>query len=357
MKTSVPLGLILLGAAGCSGGVPPATMATPIRPTLTPQTSRTPQRLQAVGPVNDQIVWASGTGGTYVRTTDGGATWVAAVVPGAESLEFRDVHGVDSITAYLLSAGPGDRSRIYKTTDAGRTWALQFTNADSAAFYDCLAFWDRDHGLAISDAVNGGFPVLVTADGGANWTPVPPAEVPPAQPGEGAFAASGTCVVTAGRRSAWFGTGASEGGTARVFRTDDRGRHWAVVETPIIHGTKSTGITSLAFRDALHGTALGGDIANNESQHDNVAFTSDGGRSWSLGGRPTLHGAVFGAAWVPRAARTIVAVGPGGSSYSTDGGVTWMALDSQSYWSVGFAGTGAGWMVGPGGRIVRVSFR
>ena len=61
-------------------------------PTLTPQTSGTTQLLIAVSPVNSRVVWASGTGGTYVVTTDGGNTWKAGVVPGAESLQFRAVH-------------------------------------------------------------------------------------------------------------------------------------------------------------------------------------------------------------------------------------------------------------------------
>jgi photosystem II stability/assembly factor-like uncharacterized protein len=325
---------------------------------LTAQVSGTTQRLQAVSPVSDQVVWASGTGGTYVRTTDGGATWQAAVVPGADSLEFRDVQGIDSSVAYLLSSGPGARSRIYKTADAGRTWSLQFTSSDSAAFYDCLSFWDADHGLAMSDGVNGHFPVLLTEDGGGRWTPVPEADLPAAQPGEGAFAASGTCVVTAGRRSAWIGTGASTGGgRARVLHSDDRGLHWTVAETPLLHGTSTTGITSLTFRDVVHGAAMGGDIAGNEPQRDNVAITSDGGRTWTLAGHPTFKGAIFGGAWVPRAAATLVAVGPGGSSYSANGGVTWQPMDLQNYWSVGFSNGGIGWMVGPAGRITRVSFR
>ena len=115
-------------------------------PTLTPQESGTLNRLQAVSPVNSKVVWASGVGGTYTLTTDGGETWTAGVVPGAETLQFRDVEGVSDKVAYLLSAGGGTDSRIYKTEDGGATWTLQFQNTDPLGFYDCFAFWNPTEG-------------------------------------------------------------------------------------------------------------------------------------------------------------------------------------------------------------------
>jgi photosystem II stability/assembly factor-like uncharacterized protein len=136
------------------------------RPTLTPQTSGTTQLLIAVSPVNSQVVWAAGTGGTYVVTTNGGATWTSGVVPGAEALQFRDVQGVSDKIAYLLSIGNDTTNfNIYKTTDGGATWSIQFTNELANAFYDCFAFWTPDRGIAHSDSVNGVFPDLRTSDG------------------------------------------------------------------------------------------------------------------------------------------------------------------------------------------------
>src|SRR3954466_4062702 len=100
--------------------------------TLTPQTSGTTNRLQAISPVTSKVVWASGVGGTFALTTNGGATWHAGAVPGAEALQFRDVEGISDKIAYLLSSGVGTDSRIYKTEDGGKTWSLQFTNQDPA---------------------------------------------------------------------------------------------------------------------------------------------------------------------------------------------------------------------------------
>src|SRR5262245_34514352 len=160
--------------------------------------------------VSPDVAWVSGTGGTYARTTDGSKTWSVGTVPGAEKLDFRDVEAFGEATAYLLSAGPGDASRIYKTVDGGQSWALQFQSADPAAFFDALAFWDEKNGIALGDPVNGRFQLIVTADGGANWKPLAAKVLPPALPGEGAFAASGTCLITHGERDVWFATGGAQ---------------------------------------------------------------------------------------------------------------------------------------------------
>ena len=90
-----------------------------------------------------------------------------------------------SSTAYALSIGAGELSRIYKTADAGRTWTAQFVNRDPKAFFDAMAFWDAKRGVVVSDSVDGQFVILTTSDGGASWERVPAAALPPALPNEG----------------------------------------------------------------------------------------------------------------------------------------------------------------------------
>lgn len=321
-------------------------------PSLTSQSSGTSRLLQAISVVNDRVVWVSGHGATYARTTDGGATWQASVMPGDTTLQFRDVNAFDENTAYLMSSGTGKASRIYFTSDGGKTWALQHTNPDSAGFYDCFAFFDRQHALLQGDEVDGQAVVLSTSDG-RQWSRIPASRLPVPRKGEGSFAASGECIVTVGDRHAWIGTGA--GLTARVFRTADRGQSWSAVETGIVHDTPGAGISGVAFRDTLNGIAVGGDNAKAEIFSANVALTSDGGQTWSLGGKPSITGGLYGVVFVPGAGATVVAVGPKGATYSTDNGRSWQPLDSSAYWSVGFAPDGTGWLVGPGGRITKVA--
>jgi photosystem II stability/assembly factor-like uncharacterized protein len=211
-------------------------------PKLTPQQSGTPQLLISVSPVNSRVVWAAGTGGTYVVTTDGGENWKAAVVPGAENLQFRDVHGVSEKVAYLMSIGNNTTDfRIYKTVDGGATWNIEFTNQTVTAFYDCFAFWSPKRGIEHSDSVNGVFPEIRTTDG-KTWQSIA-ADMPPALPGEASFAASGTCVTTQGEDNAWVATGAQA--TVRILATRDGGDTWNAYDTPLV--SSASGLSAISL--------------------------------------------------------------------------------------------------------------
>jgi photosystem II stability/assembly factor-like uncharacterized protein len=313
------------------------------------QSSGAQVRFRGVSTVSATVAWASGDKGTFARTIDGGKTWQAGVVPGAAELDFRDVDAFDANTAYLLSIGEGDKSRIYKTTDGGRNWELQFKSTRPQAFFDAMAFWDSEHGIAVSDPVDGRFIIISTSDGGKSWKEMPGAGMPAALAGEGAFAASGTCITVEGKRNAWFGTGGTEG--ARLFRSTDGGRTWMVVKTPVLSG-KSAGVFSVTFWNARQGVIVGGDYTQEREAGNNVAITSDGGKTWTL-----ISGSVPGGyrscvAFVPgKTNPMLVAVGPSGADYSVDGGKSWKALSTDGYHSASFAGINSGWAVGEAGRI------
>jgi photosystem II stability/assembly factor-like uncharacterized protein len=336
--------LLVMGSAGLAG----AQWAA--------QSSGTNARLRGVSAVSSSVAWASGERGTYARTTDGGRTWQTATVAGASDMDFRDVDAFDDGTAYLLSIGEGRKSRIYQTTDAGAHWSLQYQSNHPAAFFDAMAFWDRTHGIAVSDPVDGRFLIIRTADGGRTWTESPAQGMPAALEGEGAFAASGTCIAVLGSRHAWFGTGGPAG--ARVFRSTDAGRTWKVSKVPLASG-KTAGVFSITFWDAKHGVAVGGDYAKEREATDNIAVTADGGVTWSrIEGTPP-QGFRSCVAYVPGArSLLLVAVGPSGSDYSRDGGRSWTSIAGEGFHSVSFAGrAGAGWAVGEGGRIARSSLQ
>jgi len=309
-------------------------------PQPAPQTqlSNTTENLRGVSAVSQNIAWASGAHGTYLRTTDAGRTWLPAHVPDAATLDFRAVVAFSAAEAFLMSAGPGDQSRIYHTSDAGQHWQLQFTNTNPKGFFDSMVFWDPTHGIVLGDPIPAQssdesgietgqlkFELLITSDG-QTWTHLPPAQLPPAIEGEGAFAASNTCLailrarapnnssvilsgdtrtanrtVTTAPRSIpvswkpgasaprqpekapdpniWFATG---GKAARVFHSPDRGHTWRVFETPILHGPDSAGIFSIAFRDPMHGVIAGGDYKHPGQDGPNLAFTNDAGKTWTL---------------------------------------------------------------------------
>src|SRR5580692_4791133 len=393
------------------------------------QLSHTTEGLRGVIAISRKVAWASGTHGTYLRTVDGGVTWTPAQIPDAAALDFRAVAAFSADEAFLMSAGPGDQSRIYHTADGGQHWQLQFTNDNPKGFFDSMVFWDSKHGIVLGDPIPDAsgklkFELLITDDG-QTWHPIPPSQLPEAQPGEGAFAASNSCIAILHSQSTqnasvqdvpvnpdilsgavaqaqreqlrsrriptpstsfgphpplfsardqspgnaasttveeqrlttlpsspvilseavaqaqreqlrsrriptpstafgphyapfpeseedwaenapsttveerrfsaasaaegkgasapdpniWFATG---GKTARVFHSPDRGQTWQVFDTPILHGPDSAGIFSIAFRDAQHGVIAGGDYKHPRDDGPNLAFTTDGGKTWTL---------------------------------------------------------------------------
>src|SRR5690242_8830521 len=226
-----------------------------VKPTWKLSDTGVTARFRGLAPVSDRVAWVAGSAGTILRTLDGGRSWASVGPAGAAELQFRDIEAFDTRHAVALTIGDGTASRLYTTADGGRSWTESFRNDDPAAFYDCVTFLDRRHGLALSDPVGGRFRILATSDGGKSWQVRPTAGMPDALPGEFAFAASGTCLVSAGGR-AYFATGG--GSASRVFTSADGGRHWSVTATPVPSGP-SAGIYSLAVRDRSHALAVGGD--------------------------------------------------------------------------------------------------
>lgn len=319
-------------------------------PHWTTQTSGVTARLRGVSAVSEQVAWASGSGSTVLRTVDGGQSWQKLKVTD-ETLDFRDVDAIDAQTAYILSIGNGPASRIYKTTDAGKTWKLQFKNDDEKAFLDAMSFWDADHGVAFGDSINKQFYILTTANGGNTWSRVPTENLPPAQENEGAFAASGTNIALLGKSHAWIGTGAAT--KSRVLHTADGGRTWQVADTPIASGS-SSGIFSIAFRDAKHGIIAGGDYRKESEAINNLAITNDGGVTWTL--VKGLSGFRSVIKYVP-GTKTLIAVGPSGGDYSTDDGRTWTTISGPGFDTFSFArGKQVGWGAGAKGTIGKLTF-
>lgn len=299
--------------------------------------------------VDTTTVWAAGSAGRVVKTMDGGASWSTMFVPGADTLQFRDVHAFNGQEAFVLSIGNGPSSRIYKTVDGGAAWTLSFENQDPKAFFDCFSFWDNQHGLAFSDSFEGEFTLIQTSDGGATWSRIDPGLVPDARDGEGAFAASGTCVQTAAGGHGWIATGASAKDT-RVLHTSDFGVTWSEVITPIESLTTTQGISTLSVLDTNHLAVLGGDFTQRDSIYQNVAVSTDGGATWAFAGKAPIGGSVYGSSYVPGAPTpTLVGVAPTGNAFSADNGLTWSRISDDNFWTVSFVDVDHGWAAGPGG--------
>ena len=324
----------------------PCFSAFAAAPAWQAQDSGVAVELRGLSVVSDRVAWASGAKGTVIRTVDG-AHWAAVNVPDA-AIDLRDIHAVDADTAIAMGAGPGAASRIYRTADGGATWQPIVTNTVPAGFWDALAFWDARRGLLFGDPVDGKFQVYATDDGGASWR-ARPARGLDALAGEGAFAASGTCLAVAGDNDAWIVTGSAA--AARAFHSTDGGSTWQAAVLPIPAGAPSRGAFSVAFLNTRTGMAAGGDYRAPNLGTVNGARSVDGGATWQAAAiLPSGFMSVL--ATVPGAPSTIVAAGLAGSGYSVDAGLTWKVLGSVPVNTVGFASGTAGWAVGPKGLVM-----
>lgn len=291
------------------------------------------------------VVWASGSNGVILRSTNEGKTWTQLTVAGGGDLDFRDIEAFDADVAYVMSSGDGDKSRIYKTTDGGKTWKLEYTDKRVGFFLDSLACDSETHCFALSDPVEGKFLVLSTDDG-EHWRELPRDKMPDALPKEGAFAASGTAIAVCEGGGVYFGTG---GPKARIFHSEDHGRSWTAVETPIVSGNDSSGVFSIACVGDHTLVAVGGDYKE-PARADRVAiYSEDAGATW--------HPAVQQPGGYRSAVRSFsygdfAAVGPNGTDISDDKGIHWKHTDYLNLNAVSFEETN-GWAVGPKGTIAR----
>ena len=298
--------------------------------------------------VNNSVVWVSGTGGTVLRTVDGGANWENVSVPNMDKTDFRDVEGFDKNTAIVM--GIASPARFYKTTDRGQNWKLVYFDDREEMFFDGMSFWNKRNGIAFSDPVNGRHLLIRTTDGGDTWEEIPADGIPEKLDPEFGFAASGTGMPVKGRNTVWLGMG---GIKSRVFKSENGGLNWSVAETPVVHGGQSTGIYSVAFKNKKVGIAVGGDYMNQAIQNT-MAHTQDGGITWHLPEKQTHQ---YRECVAHYRGNTFFAVGPSGFDRTTDNGKNW----APDYWEVkdltalAFAkGSRGGFAVGKGGKIYKI---
>ncbi len=240
----------------------------------------TDSHLRGLSTPSSSVAWASGTNGTIVFTQDKGKFWKLSQVNGAENLDFRDIKAFNAFTAYVMSVGEGSLSRVYKTENAGQSWALQLIGKEYD-FFNCMAFWDNKRGMILSDPNphTQKFNIYLTENGGLSWSSIPEAAIPPALENEAAFAASGSCMTAYGELDAWFVTGRNN---ARIYYTRNGGKKWDVALTPIMHDSPTSGIHSVFFQDNGIGVIAGGDYKIPDKGEANLAITKNGGLDWNL---------------------------------------------------------------------------
>lgn len=322
-----------------------------LKPSWAPQSSNTQSSLRGLSAVSDQVAWASGSGGTVIRTIDGGVNWQDVSIPGQEKIDFRDIEGFDANTAIALSAGLP--ALIYKTIDGGQTWNQKYFSDTEGTFYDAMDFWNDKEGIAFGDAIDSRLLILRTFDGGETWNELPYDQRPESKPNQGGFAASGTCLKTNGNGNVYIGLGGPE---ASLFYSSDKGETWAKTITPLQSGESTQGIFSIDFKNEDEGLMVGGDYRGDSLTRINSAYTMDGGESWL----PVLaslspDGYRSGVAFFNK--DLVLAVGRESCDYFLTGDDRFTPMEGK-YYAVSVSKQGqSAWASGPRGSIAKLEFQ
>lgn len=273
--------------------------------------------------VDATTIWAGGSKGTIVRSTNGGNDWNIFTITAIENLDFRGIYAFSETTALAMSAGEAEKglARIYKTTDGGKSWQLVFQTTQAGVFLDCLKMRDKKTGYVVGDAIGGKPYILHTKDGGDSWKQLSTDKLPATLAGEASYAASNSNIAIQGK-TVWIST------QSRIFYSKNGGKKWQVVQTPF-EKTQSGGIFGIYFWNAAEGIATGGDYKDDKKPYLNIVRTYDGGKTWQATSFAEPVG-LKESAWM-RADGSLLVVGTSGTSSSKDNGTTWQSVDNQSF--------------------------
>ncbi len=308
--------------------------------------SATKAHIRGLFMVNDTIAWASGSGGTFLKTTDG-INWIADTISRYTHLDFRDIHAFDANTALLMAAG--EEGRILRTEDGGSSWAEVYTRLDSGIFLDGMDF-HGNNGICYGDPIDGKMEITQSADSGKTWTDISADLIPQALPSEAGFAASGTGVVVKQEKQ-WIANGG--GSAARILYREDSQNTWKSSTTPL-RSEEGCGIFSMVFISEMKGVIVGGCYLDSTNAIGNCAITSNGGLTWTLVEQNQPRGYRSCVAYSPGSS-LLITCGRTGMDYSTDDGFSWQPLSNNGYYTC-MLGDSTGWVMGKRGKMGKLSW-
>lgn len=296
--------------------------------------------IRAIVSIGANELLFAGSKGVIGCTEDGGKTWNLQHLKYQDSIVpyFRSIAKTKEGVFALSIANP---ALLYKT--AFKEPKVVYKEEHEKVFYDAMAFFDEQHGIAIGDPTENCTSILLTSDGGNTWKKLDCSNLPTVAEGEASFAASNTNIAIV-NKTVWVVTGGTK---ARVFKSADRGLTWEVFDTPMIQGNGPQGIYSVDFYDENTGIIVGGDYSKPNENKTTKAITKDGGKTWALvadGKNPAYKSCVQ---YVPNTnGKEVFAVGKTGISFSNDGGITWKEVSTDGYYAIQFVDRNTAWLSG-----------
>ena len=312
--------------------------------------------IRGLSVVNDNIFWASGSGGMVAKSTDGGKNIEWTQVPGFEKRDFRDIEAFDQNTAIIMAVD--QPAIILKTTDGGKNWKKVFEDTTTGMFLDAMHFEKVDGklvGMVVGDPIKNKIFYAKTFDGGDSWIKPSKKElkyVPTVPAGEAMFASSGTniAITNFSSGSPWL---VVTGGTKS--RLKDFLNHSFNDSLPLLQGFSSAGANSIAFNNKIQkGVIVGGDFAHDTISRFNcilVAF-ENGNRTYTT---PIVNPHGYRSCVVYLDNETLITCGTSGIDISNDGGIHWEQVSKESFHVVQKAKNGRTvYLAGGRGRIAKL---
>jgi hypothetical protein len=307
--------------------------------------------IRAIQVINDSIVWFTGSEGKYGRIINDSLQMDSLSFKG-KLLNFRSI-AFNGKNIYILSIeNPAILLKINPFKMDLSEPEIVYREDHASVFYDSMTFLDEKNGIAMGDPTENCFSVIITSDGGNTWNKLSCNNIPDSFKGEAAFAASNGNIATFGK-NVWMVSG---GKKARVFYSNDKGKYWNVVETPIIQGGKMTGIYTVDFYDKNNGIIMGGNWEEKSSTNKTKAITSDGGKTWQLIAGEQIPGYISSVRYVPKSkGKEIIAVSTEGIYRSSDKGNSWKKINDQGFYSIRFINKNSAWLSGIN-KLVKINF-
>jgi photosystem II stability/assembly factor-like uncharacterized protein len=296
--------------------------------------------INSVSAPKPSIMWAStfDTSGVhyssrFFKTINNGTSWTTYTIATLSGMDLASISAVNKDTAWAAVNHHGGGvsvpifySKIYRTNDGGITWFSQNTATFTgpANHINFINFSDENNGICVGDSNTGYWEIYKTSNGGANWNRISATNIISNITNEKGVE---NCFDIL-NNNIWFGT--TKG---RVYKSIDYGTTWNVYNTGL------SNISNISMKDSLNGLASNG---------LNIIKTSDGGQTWSVqtySGNFHSYDFCFGQNGSGLCFSSGWKNGDMGSSYSTDGGLNWITLDSMPHTALDFKSP-TGWSGG-----------
>lgn len=295
------------------------------------QSSGTANVLYTVKAVNSMICWAGGANAIVRRTTDGGTTWLNANPnTGVIAGEVNSIDAVDGNIAWVATTNSGG-TFIYKTINGGANWQQVFSSAQTRIFG--IKMTDANSGFAFADPIANIWQMLITTNGGLNWSLSPNA--PTAQ------SMIETCLPKSffvSLPNIWWGTSITT-----IYRSTNSGVNFTV------HEANVTGIYIQSIFYSTPSEGLSASVSMSKSTNGGVNYAGlpvpGAGNIEGIQGEGSSY-------WYVRGTEIYM---------STNSGANWLNVNTapQSLnhldFPDGLTGCQTGWAVGFGGTICKLT--